>query len=144
MIRPSECQHWQTDRAACAAQERRSYTTPGDMILASGRGDVEHCIDNASKAGRTWPSKRTFSWHKREEQLPLLVPQVACIPQVVPPILRAGDFSPRHMWLRRVSQTNGITTCWNHPTLFQLSGDRINPSGGDIENPATLRIREAR
>ncbi len=32
MIQSSECQHWQTEKAANAVQEQRSYTTPWGTI----------------------------------------------------------------------------------------------------------------
>jgi hypothetical protein len=33
MMPPSACQHWQTEQAANAAREQRSYTTPWGTIL---------------------------------------------------------------------------------------------------------------
>ena len=70
MIPSSTCQHWQTDRAANAAQENRSYTTPWDTTKAEKHGagagvqgarngapigaiDAETVIARLEDAGRT-------------------------------------------------------------------------------------------
>ena len=56
MISPSACQQWQPDRAASPAQQRGSYTTPGDTTGRFERSErgVYHLTGLGEAARKRW------------------------------------------------------------------------------------------
>lgn len=90
-----------------ALHGREGREVPGQLApLAAGRNNVQDRLHDTTQIGAPWPAQSLSLGHQRRYQRPFPVPQVACILQVVPAILRTGDFSPGHFDLIRLSQTH--------------------------------------
>lgn len=84
--------------------------------LASRRRDVEDRVHDHAKTDFAWPTTSAPRRHKRLNDFPLLIRHVACVAQSIATILFAGDFSPRHLCLHRISQIRR-----NHNRLKSLN-----------------------
>ena len=86
---------------------REGRKVPGQLPpLAAGRDDIEDRLHDPAQIRTSWSPQSFLLGHQRRNQRPLRIAKVACILQVVPAILRAGDFSPGHLDLIRLSQTH--------------------------------------
>ncbi|EGG78878.1 hypothetical protein SXCC_00400 [Gluconacetobacter sp. SXCC-1] len=73
---------------------------------ATRSDDMEDRLHDPAQIRTSWSPQSFPLGHQRRNQRPLRIAKVACILQVVPLILRTGDFSPGHLDLIRFSQAN--------------------------------------
>ena len=93
--------------------------------LAAGRQNVENGVQHRPKLNFPRPSDATRRRQEKREQKPFRLRRVACINQVIAPILLPGGFSPSHRDLHRISQIRR-----NHKGLKSLNSFSARLSGG--------------
>lgn len=73
--------------------------------LATGHNDIKDRLHDATQTNSPQSPTSLSAGNQRYNQRPFRIVQVTCILKVVPAILHAGDFSPNHLNLTRLSQT---------------------------------------
>ena len=84
--------------------------------LAAGRQNIKDGIHHRPQLNFSWASDAAGGRQEKREQKPFRIRHVACIAQMLAPILLAGDFGPRHCVLHRISQIRR-----NHKGLKSLT-----------------------
>ncbi len=84
--------------------------------LAAGRQDVEDRVHHLAQIDFARTPDPARCRQKKADQKPFRIGRIACITQVIAPILRTGGFSPSHCDLHRFSQIRR-----NHKGLKSLN-----------------------
>src|SRR3954447_21573190 len=107
--------------------------------LAAGRQNVKNRVYNEPQINLPRPPQIAWLRHERCHNFPLVIGHVACIDKAIAPILRAGDFSPRHVVLRRSltttteSQRTEITQLIFSGQTFRMRAEWLSGRHAHVE-----------